>query len=73
MKFTAKKLREGFLAIEDEREAYALFKKTYAKVCHLARMGLDIPDIKEPLLLGKPASRESALAHLKQLKQHLGV
>ena len=73
VKFTAKKLSDGFLAIEDEREAYILFKKTYAKVCHLARMGLEIPDIREPLLLGKPASRESALVHLRQLKQHLGV
>ena len=73
VKFTANKLSENFLAIDDERAAYTLFKKTYAKVCHLARMGLEIPDIREPMLLGKPASRESALAHLKQLKQHLGV
>ena len=73
VKFTAKKLSDGFLAIEDEREAYAQFKKTYAKVCHLARMGFEIPDIHEPLLLGKPTNREAALTHLKQLKQHLGA
>jgi len=73
VKFTAKKLGAGFFEIKDERVARVMFEKMYAKVCHLVRMGYELPDEPEPLLLRKPISRDVGKSHLKALKQHLGA
>jgi hypothetical protein len=73
VKFTAKKLGADFFEIKDERVARVIFEKMYAKVCHLVRMGHELPDEPEPLLLQKPISRDVGKSHLKALKQHLGI
>ena len=73
VKFTAKKLGADFFKMKDDRVARELFNKTYAKVCHLVRMGHELPDELEPLLLNKPISRDVGKSHLKALIQHLGA
>ena len=70
---TAKKLGAEFLMIERDMHAYPRFKKMYGQACHLARLGIELPGVHAPVLLGKPTSRESARMHLSQLKHHLGV
>lgn len=70
---TVKKLGDDFLMIERDVDAYPKFKIVYDQVCHLARLGIELPMVKLPVRLGKPSSRELARMHLHQLKQHLGV
>lgn len=73
VKLTAKKLGARFLTIERDMDAYPRFKKMYAQVCHLARLGIELPQVETPVLLGKPTNSEAARMHLSHLKQHLGV
>ena len=73
VQYTAHKLGADFLMLDRDIEAYPLFKKTYLNVCHLARLGLEIPAVNAPLMLGKITSRESARVYLNNLKQHLGA
>lgn len=73
VKYAASKLPSEFLSIEHEGIAYDLFKKTYAKVCHIARLGFDIPEVNSPVILFKPVNKDIARHHLTRIKQHLGV
>jgi hypothetical protein len=73
VKYTAEQLSTQFLAIDDEAEAYKLFKKAYTQVCQLVKQGHEIPHINKPVMLPKPASKHIAQTHLQKLRQHLGA
>ena len=40
VQYTANRLNASFLTIKNEQKAYAIFKRTYLNVCHLARLGI---------------------------------
>lgn len=73
VKLIAKRLPIDFLKLDDEREAYALFKKIYEQACLLIRMGHVIPEIKEDVMLEKPKNYHTAKQHLDAMRKYLGI
>ncbi len=73
VKYTAMRLGDEFLAIENIQEADAKFTKAYEEVCHLVRQGLPLPEITEQIMLPKPGSKDVAFSHLQQMRKCLGV
>ena len=73
VKFTAKRLGQEFLQIDNESQSFAIFKEAYEQVCHLMRQGHPVPEIKEQILLSKPRSKDIATSHLVRIRQLLGV
>lgn len=73
VKFTAQRLGDDFLNIENEGESFAVFKIVYEQACHLVRQGYQISEIKEQVLLPKPQSTEIAKKNLRAIHQLLGT
>jgi len=77
VKSIASRLPNDFLNRDNQAEGYALFKTMYERVCHLVKQGhslFEIASLKEPVLrLEKPRNKQTALNHLKAMKQQLGV
>lgn len=72
VKYTASKLTQEFLKIEDVNKAFTLFCPIYEKVCNLVKQGHQLPDIGTKVFYVKGSNKEIARAHLSQMKQLLG-
>ena len=73
LKYTAYKLGDDYLKIEADFKTYPVFKEAYQKVCHMAHLGMNIPDVTITTFLPNPSSPATAKRHLAQLKQQLGM
>ena len=70
--FIARRLPDNFLAIKQEKVAYALFKRVYEQVTDLVRQGHAIPEVKDRVKRPRPSPNKAvAQTHLAQLKQLL--
>jgi len=73
VKFTASRLTAKFYAIEQEQEAYALFKKSYEQVCALVKQGHELPKVHPVVMAKKVSDKATAYQYLSQMKQRLGA
>lgn len=73
VRYTAKRMGLEFLTAQDDAETFALFKKSYEKVCHLIKQGHSVPESLDPVLVPKPQNQSIALGHLNKMRHILGV
>ena len=71
VKYIAYNLPKDFLLLEQEQEAYLLFKKLYKEICDLVRQGHEVPEVTEPNFLIRQPDYEVGKRYLKILKQQL--
>lgn len=73
IKFTAGKLNVDFLKIENETEAYTIFKHAYEKVCLLVKQGHELPPMTEFPMMVRSHNKHIGRTNLTQMKKLLGV
>ena len=73
IEFIANKLPADFFKIEQEAQAYAVFKGIYSQVAHLLKQGHALPALIERKGLAVVRTPSVAMTHLQQIKQRIGA
>jgi hypothetical protein len=73
VEFIAHRLPDEFFKLEQEAQAYAVFKSIYNQIFDLVKQGHAIPKSIEKQRQAHRRTPSIASAHIQQMKQHIGA